>query len=109
MLLAVGGLLGGQRDTLDPSTYRIDNVQVLGRSANGSYQAESNAVAVSWNINPSAPATIITGTPVTPTRSRNATLVVSQIPKIAVVATGDELVEVHQDAGDGGPGAGIGR
>jgi beta propeller repeat protein len=52
------------------------NIQILGRSANGAYQADSNAIAVAWVISPSAPATTITGTPPTPTRSRNATLVV---------------------------------
>jgi beta propeller repeat protein len=52
-------------------------VSVLGRSANGNYQAESNAVSVSWTVNAAAPATRIAGAPPTPTRVRNTTLVVS--------------------------------
>jgi beta propeller repeat protein len=51
-------------------------VAVLGRSRYGSYLAESNAMTVNWSVSPSAPATVIAGAPASPTRSRNATLVV---------------------------------
>lgn len=52
-------------------------VKVLGRSAYGDYGAETNAVAVQWTVDPSAPPTLITGTPPTPTRDLFATLKVA--------------------------------
>ncbi|MEW6157837.1 MAG: hypothetical protein AB1813_10415 [Verrucomicrobiota bacterium] len=52
-------------------------VSVLGRSRNGEYPPESNAVQVNWTVNPNAPETMITGTPATPSRNRSAMLNVS--------------------------------
>ena len=49
-------------------------MSVLGRSQYGSYLDVSNAVTVSWVVDPAAPPTRITGTPATPTRVRQATL-----------------------------------
>lgn len=49
-------------------------VSVLGRSQYGGYLDASNAVTVSWVVNPDAPWTLVTGTPATPSRSMSATL-----------------------------------
>jgi len=49
-------------------------VSILGRSQYGNYLAASNALAVSWVVNASAPATIVTGTPASPTHSYLAQL-----------------------------------
>ena len=51
-----------------------NTVSVLGRSQFGSYLDVSNAVTVSWVVDPAAAPTRITGTPPTPTRSRQVTL-----------------------------------
>ena len=50
------------------------NVSVLGRSQYGGYLDASNAVTVHWTVSPTAPPTLITGTPATPTRSPDANL-----------------------------------
>ena len=50
------------------------SLSVLGRSQYGNYLDASNAVAVSWIVDPTAPPTRVTGTPPTPTRSRSALL-----------------------------------
>ena len=52
-------------------------VEVLGRSSSGAYQPDSNAVVVTWTVDPSAPTTVISNAPATPTRTRNTTLLVS--------------------------------
>jgi beta propeller repeat protein len=49
-------------------------VEVLGRSQYGNYLDPSNAVTVTWTLDPTAPPTRVTGTPATPTRSRSALL-----------------------------------
>ena len=51
-------------------------VAVLGRSAKGTYFAESNAVQVTWVVSATAPPIAITGVPETPTRQDSATLLV---------------------------------
>ena len=43
-----------------------NTLSLLGRSQYGGYLASSNALTVSWVVNPAAPATIITGAPATP-------------------------------------------
>jgi beta propeller repeat protein len=53
-----------------------NTVSVLGRSQYGGYLAATNAVTVSWVASLSAPATVVTGTPATPSRSFAATLAV---------------------------------
>jgi beta propeller repeat protein len=50
---------------------------VLGRSAHGGYLDPSNAVTVTWVVDPAAPPTTVTNTPATPTHSYNAALGVS--------------------------------
>ncbi len=52
----------------------VQTVAVLGRSRYGSYFDASNAVAVTWVVDPNAPAARITGTPATPSRLRTAAL-----------------------------------
>lgn len=52
------------------------SVSVLGRSQYGSYLDASNAVIVNWVVDPTSPATRITGAPASPTRSRTATLTI---------------------------------
>jgi beta propeller repeat protein len=52
----------------------LNTLSVLGRSQHGSYLDASNAVTVSWVVDPAASPTRITGAPATPTRSRTATL-----------------------------------
>lgn len=47
-------------------------LSVLGRSLHGGYLDASNAVVVTWMINPNAAPTRITGTPATPSRLRSA-------------------------------------
>lgn len=49
-------------------------LSVLGRSQYGSYLDASNTVSVSWVVDAASPATRVTGTPATPTRSRVASL-----------------------------------
>ncbi len=49
-------------------------VSVLGRSKYGGYLAVTNAVTASWVVNPSAPATTITGSPTTPSLTGSAAL-----------------------------------
>jgi beta propeller repeat protein len=49
-------------------------LSILGRSQYGTYLNVSNALTVNWVVNPSAPATIITGTPTTPSFGNSATL-----------------------------------
>jgi len=49
-------------------------VSVLGRSQYGGYLDASNAVTVNWVMSPTAPPTLVTGTPSTPTRDTTATL-----------------------------------
>lgn len=51
-------------------------VSILGRSQYGSYLNVTNALPVSWVVNPSAPATIITGTPTTPSLGNSADLTI---------------------------------
>ncbi|HET7625608.1 MAG TPA: hypothetical protein VFM25_10115 [Verrucomicrobiae bacterium] len=59
---------------LAPGSY---TVSVLGRSQFGGYLDASNAVSVNWVVNPTAPATRVSGAPETPTRSANASLNIS--------------------------------
>ena len=54
-------------------------MSVLGRSQYGAYLDPSNAVTVSWVVDPSAPATVITGTPATPSQSFAAQLTVGGV------------------------------
>ena len=49
-------------------------VSVLGRSRQGNYLAESNAVVVKWTVDAAAPPVLISAVPATPSRVRNATL-----------------------------------
>ncbi len=56
---------------LTPGSY---SVSVLGRSQYGGYLDASNAVTVNWVVSPTAPPTLVTGAPVTPTRITTATL-----------------------------------
>ena len=49
-------------------------VSVIGRSQYGAYIDPTNATTVGWVVDPAAPATTITGTPATPTRSLQASL-----------------------------------
>jgi beta propeller repeat protein len=58
---------------LSSGTY---SVSVLGRSQYGGYLDSSNAVVVSWVVDPAAPATVITGTPATPSLNYAAQLTV---------------------------------
>jgi beta propeller repeat protein len=53
-----------------------NTVSVLGRSQYGSYLSPGNAVSVSWVVDPASPATVITGTPATPSPSASAQLTV---------------------------------
>lgn len=50
------------------------SVSVLSRSQYGGYMDPTNALTVSWVIDPLAPVTQVTGAPATPTRSRSALL-----------------------------------
>jgi len=52
------------------------SVSVLGRSQYGGYLNSSNAVTVSWVVDLSAPATVVAGTPATPSRTFAAQLTV---------------------------------
>ena len=61
--LALSGLASGAH-----------TLAILGRSQYGAYLATNNALTVSWTVNPSAPATVITGLPATPTPSYSAQL-----------------------------------
>lgn len=54
----------------------INTVSVLGRSQYGNYLDPSNAVTVSWVVDPAAPATTVTGTPATPSLNGSAQLTV---------------------------------
>lgn len=49
-------------------------LEVIGRSQHGTYPDLTNAVQVAWTVNPSAPATRVTGAPATPTRLDTAIL-----------------------------------
>jgi len=51
-------------------------VGVLGRSQYGNYPTSSNAVTVSWMVDPASPATSITGEPATPALTNSAQLTV---------------------------------
>jgi beta propeller repeat protein len=51
-------------------------VSILGRSQYGSYLNVTNALTVGWVVNPSAPATTITGTPTTPAPGNSANLTI---------------------------------
>lgn len=51
-------------------------VDVLGRSRHGGYLSEANAVRASWTVSSNAPATTITGTPASPSRTPQASLLV---------------------------------
>src|SRR5690606_36985542 len=53
------------------------NVSVLGRSIYGGYLPESEALTVSWKVDPAAPGFTVGGVPVTPTSAQTATLMVS--------------------------------
>jgi beta propeller repeat protein len=63
--------------SLSNLTQGAHTVLVLGRSQYGAYAADSNAVSASWTVSSTAPATLITGTPASPSRLRNATLLVA--------------------------------
>ncbi|MBI3867282.1 MAG: hypothetical protein HY299_02025 [Verrucomicrobia bacterium] len=52
-------------------------VAVIGRSSRGGYLADSNAVVVTWTIDPAAPPILVSAAPATPSRVRNATLKVA--------------------------------
>lgn len=51
-----------------------NTLAVLGRSQYGSYLDATQAVVTSWVVDPAAPATVITGTPATPSRNYDALL-----------------------------------
>jgi beta propeller repeat protein len=51
-------------------------VSILGRSQYGSYLNVTNALIAGWVVNPSAPATTITGTPTTPSLGNSADLTI---------------------------------
>ena len=55
---------------LTPGSY---TVSVLGRSQYGGYLDTSNAATVNWVVSATAPPTLVTGTPATPTRATSAT------------------------------------
>jgi beta propeller repeat protein len=52
-------------------------VDILGRSQHGGYLGDTNALSVSWVVDPNAATTTITGTPATPTHNSFANLAVS--------------------------------
>jgi beta propeller repeat protein len=54
-----------------------NTVAVLGRSLYGTYLPASNAAAVTWVVSPTAPPTIVTGAPATPTLGVSAQLAIS--------------------------------
>jgi beta propeller repeat protein len=54
-----------------------NSLSILGRSQHGTYLPASNALTVSWVVNPSAPSTIVTGAPASPTATNSARLTVS--------------------------------
>jgi len=58
--------------TLSGLEVGTNSVAILGRSQYGGYLSPTNALAVSWVIDPSAPPTTITGGPATPTRGNTA-------------------------------------
>jgi beta propeller repeat protein len=64
--LVVGGLPNG-----------MNTVSVLGRSQYGGYLPTSDAVSVSWTVSSSAPATVVSGAPATPTLTGSAQLAVN--------------------------------
>ncbi len=66
----------GQPLTLTNLSAGSHSVSVLGRSQYGGYMAASNAVTVSWLVDPSAPVTVVTGTPATPALDLGANLLV---------------------------------
>jgi beta propeller repeat protein len=79
-----GGVWSPERKVAEPIALTAlpvgaHTVAVLGRSAHGSYLAETNAIQVGWTIDAAAPATEISGVPETPTRSRAATLTVGGV------------------------------
>ncbi len=55
-------------------TSGTQTVDVLGRSQYGDYPGDTNLTTVSWVVNPTAPATRITGAPPSPTKSDVASL-----------------------------------
>lgn len=74
-----GGAWSTERSSSTPLT--LNNLPagscsllVLGRSQYGYYQDATNAVAITWVVDPAAPATRVTGAPATPTRDRSAAL-----------------------------------
>ena len=54
-----------------------NTLAVLGRSQYGTYLPATNAVTTEWVVSPTAPATIITGAPASPTATNGAQLFVS--------------------------------
>ena len=62
-----------QLSGLGNGTYTL---HVLARSEHGNYLAESNALQVTWQVDTAGPTTQVTGTPVTPSKSFGANLVV---------------------------------
>ncbi len=64
--LALSGLASGSH-----------TLSVLGRSQYGDFLADSNALQVSWVVDPAAPAVRIGGAPATPTHESEANLLVS--------------------------------
>jgi beta propeller repeat protein len=62
--------------TLSGLSLGTNTVSILGRSQYGGYMASSNALTVSWVVNPAAAATLVTGAPATPTASYSAQLTV---------------------------------
>ncbi len=51
-------------------------VSILGRSQYGNYLAASNALTVSWVVDATAPSTVVTGAPASPTAANGAQLTV---------------------------------
>lgn len=62
--------------TLSALPAGTNSVSVLGRSQYGTYLAASNAVSVSWVIDPAAPATTVTGAPATPAHTNGIQLTI---------------------------------
>lgn len=60
--------------TLSNLASGLRKVAVLGRSSNGGYLAETNAIEVRWTIDPAAPPILVSNVPASPSRARNVTL-----------------------------------
>ena len=56
-----------------------NTVYLLGRSQYGGYLDPTNALTVSWVVDPAAPTTVITGTPASPTSGLSAQLAVGGV------------------------------